>query len=228
MALISVTLADVLTDSTDSTDCNEGLDLRQLRATAKRAALLTPNESNVSNVTDPTPSQEDVLEVALEIFLAAQPDYNATPTLHSSQRSGHIRHRGHIKYLYHQTSRSAGPKILKHGFRSGHVGWCGGAIYFALSKGATNHKAVGLDSHRGFVIQAKVDLGRTKYGMPKYCTSSPKCWGKPLQQAIRCLDRRNEGGRFQSQGYDSIYFNPGDGGEYVIWDPSRVISMKRV
>ena len=33
-----VTLADVLTDSTDSTDCNEGLDLRQLRATAKRAA----------------------------------------------------------------------------------------------------------------------------------------------------------------------------------------------
>ena len=51
------------------------------------------------------------------------------------------RHRGHIKYLYHQTSRSAGPKILKHGFRSGHVGWCGGAIYFALSKGATYHKA---------------------------------------------------------------------------------------
>ena len=33
---------------------------------------------------------------------------------------------------------------------------------------------------------------------------------------------------FQSRGYDSIYFNPGDGGEYIIWDPSRVISMKRV
>ena len=32
-----------------------------------------------------------MLEVALEIFLAAQPDYNATPTLHSSQGSGHIR-----------------------------------------------------------------------------------------------------------------------------------------
>ena len=29
---------------------------------------------------------------------------------------------------------------------------------------------VGVDSHHGFVIQAKVDLGRTKYGMPKYCT----------------------------------------------------------
>lgn len=30
---------------------------------------------------------------------------------------------------------------MKNGFRSGHVGWCGGAIYFALSKGATYHKA---------------------------------------------------------------------------------------
>lgn len=222
MALISVTLADVLTD----TDCDEGLDLRQLKAANKAPPLAPSDGSNVSSVTDPT--FEDVLEVALEIFFAAQPDYNATPTLHSSQGSGHLRHRGHIKYLYHQTSRSAGPKILKHGFRSGHLGWCGGAIYFALSKGATNHKAVGVDSHHGFVIQAKVDLGRTKYGMPKYCTSSPKCWGKPLQQSIRCLDRRNQGGRFQSQGYDSMYFNPGDGGEYLIWDPSRVISMKRV
>jgi hypothetical protein len=27
---------------------------------------------------------------------------------------------------------------------------------------------VGVDSHHGFIIQAKVDLGRTKY-MPKYC-----------------------------------------------------------
>ena len=35
---------------------------------------------------------QDVLEVALEIFLAAQPDYNdnATPTLHR-QGSGHTR-----------------------------------------------------------------------------------------------------------------------------------------
>ena len=51
------------------------------------------------------------------------------------------RHGGHIKYLYHQTSKSAGPEILRHGFRRGHIGWCGGGIYFALSKGATYHKA---------------------------------------------------------------------------------------
>ena len=30
------------------------------------------------------------------------------------------------------------------------------------------------------------------------------------------------------RGYNSIYFNPGDGGEYVIWDPRRVISMRQV
>ena len=55
--------------------------------------------------------------------------------------SAFVRHGGHIKYLYHQTSTSAGPQILRHGFRRGHIGWCGGGIYFALSKGATYHKA---------------------------------------------------------------------------------------
>eukprot|EP00438_Fugacium_kawagutii_P022527 Skav225100 [mRNA] locus=scaffold621:555304:562822:- [translate_table: standard] len=203
--------------------CDGALELRQLRATAFSPNETAPNETEEDAELLGTYSPED----ALEIFLAAQPDYNETPSLTSSQGSHTSRHGGHIKYLYHQTSTSAGPQILRHGFRRGHIGWCGGGIYFALSKGATYHKAVGVDSHHGFIIEAKVDLGRTKY-MPKYCTSSPKCWGRPVHQAIRCLDRSYQGGHFQSDGYDSIYFNPGDGGEYMIWDSSRVLSMKRV
>ncbi|CAK8988934.1 unnamed protein product [Durusdinium trenchii] len=198
-------------------ECSEeALELSQLRAKKQRSEV---NES----VTNETVSHED----CLEIFLAAQPEYNETPLLKSSQSSGHIRHGGNIRYLYHQTSTSAGPKILNGGFRRGHIGWCGGGIYFALSAWSTYHKAVGLDSAHGFIIEAKVDLGRTKY-MPAYCTSSPRCWGIGVQQAIRCIDRSYQGGQFQSEGYDSIYFNPGDGGEFMIWDPSRVLSMRRV
>ncbi|CAE7252813.1 unnamed protein product, partial [Symbiodinium natans] len=204
-------------------DTDEALELAQLRATKQDKPLNDFDESAAGNesAADGNLSQED----CLEIFLAAQPDYNETPMLESSSSSGH--RSGHVRTLYHQTSRSAGPKILHGGFRRGHVGWCGGGIYFALSAGATYHKAVGVDSAHGFIIEAKVDLGRTKH-MPAYCTSSRGCWGIPVQSAIRCIDRSYQGGRFQSQGYDSVYFNPGDGGEYMIWDPRRVISMRRV
>eukprot|EP00913_Durusdinium_trenchii_P017637 g16576.t1 len=140
-------------------ECSEeALELSQLRAKKQRSEV---NES----VTNETVSHEE-----------------------PCQSSGHIRHGGNIRYLYHQTSTSAGPKILNGGFRRGHIGWCGGGIYFALSAWSTYHKAVGLDSAHGFIIEAKVDLGRTKY-MPAYCTSSPRCWGIGVQQAIRCIDR---------------------------------------
>jgi len=237
---VLVAATDLAVDTSALEACDAGgcdgaaaaLELRQLRVRETTERIVPANESDFADSSNGSTEEADLAgsyspEEALEFFLAAQPDYNETPSLSTERRSGHARHGGHIKYLYHQTSTSAGPQILRHGFRRGHIGWCGGGIYFALSKGATYHKAVGVDSHHGFIIQAKVDLGRTKY-MPKYCTSSPKCWGKPVHQAIRCLDRSYQGGRFSSDGYDSVYFNPGDGGEYMIWDPSRVISMKRV
>eukprot|EP00435_Cladocopium_sp_Y103_P028588 s2504_g7.t1 len=232
-ALIAATDLSLDTALSDDSDggCVTGaaaLELRQLRVRETTERINPANASGSNGSTEEADLAGSYSpEETLEFFLATQPDYNEAPSLSTERRSGHGRHGGHIKYLYHQTSTSAGPQILQHGFRRGHIGWCGGGIYFALSKGATYHKAVGVDSHHGFIIEAKVDLGRTKY-MPKYCTSSPKCWGKPVHQAIRCLDRSYEGGRFSSDGYDSVYFNPGDGGEYMIWDPSRVISMKRV
>ena len=63
--------------------------------------------------------------------------------LSSAVHSGHLRHRGKVMTLFHQTSTWAGPKILKHGFRRGHTGWCGGGIYFATNPWATYGKAVG-------------------------------------------------------------------------------------
>lgn len=153
----------------------------------------------------------------------------AADSTHSSHSKAHHPFRrsslgGSIKTLYHQTSTTAGPLILKGSFRRGHSGWCGGGIYFADSKESTYAKATGVDSHLGFIIEAIVDLGFTKY-LPYYCTSSPACWGGFHYD---CVDHSFQGDRFQSEGYDSISFNPGDGQEYMIWNSSRVLSMKRV
>ncbi|CAE7462522.1 unnamed protein product [Symbiodinium sp. CCMP2456] len=222
MAVVTAMAEEVLEAS--DCDADAALELAQLRARKQETSLNEIDESDPDHETfeSGNVSEED----CLGIFLAAQPDYNQTyePELESSSSLGHS---GHIRTLYHQTSRSAGPQILRGGFRRGHIGWCGGGIYFALSAGATYHKAVGVDSAHGFIIEARVDLGRTKH-MPAQCTSSRRCWGIPLQNAIRCIDHSYQGGHFQGQGYNSIYFNPGDGGEYVIWDPRRVISMRRV
>ena len=125
--------------------------------------------------------------------------------------------------LYHQTSQSAGRSILKHGFRPGHVGWCGAGIYFAMSPAATSQKIKGPDSHGGFMIEAKVDVGRVKH-MPWHCTTSPGCNHHPF---AKCQDRSNRGGWLSRQGYDSINFQPDPyGQEYVIFDKKRVVSMK--
>jgi len=112
--------------------------------------------------------------------------------------------------LYHQTSPEVGPKILKEGFRLGHEGFCGGAIYFATNKLATETKALGPDSHKGYMIEAKVDMGRVKF-FKGFCD-----------------DKHMTRQKLNAQGYDSIVFNPGDGEEFVIFDPARVKSTKHV
>eukprot|EP00930_Biecheleria_cincta_P033090 TRINITY_DN2291_c0_g1_i1.p1 TRINITY_DN2291_c0_g1~~TRINITY_DN2291_c0_g1_i1.p1 ORF type:complete len:170 (-),score=27.57 TRINITY_DN2291_c0_g1_i1:441-878(-) len=61
--------------------------------------------------------------------------------------------------LYHVTGSQVGPKILRWGFRPGHVGWCGGGIYFGNTAQETKIKAVGVDSKQGYLIEAKVEVG---------------------------------------------------------------------
>jgi len=110
--------------------------------------------------------------------------------------------------LYHQTGPTIGPLILAEGFRPGSRGWCGGAIYFATSPEATVTKAIGADSHTGFMIEAKVCLGKIKME-PKTC------------------DENMNKAKLAGEGYDTIKFNPGDGDEYVVYSPDRVKSTRR-
>mmetsp|Transcript_14904 Transcript_14904/g.43538 ORF Transcript_14904/g.43538 Transcript_14904/m.43538 type:complete len:323 (+) Transcript_14904:68-1036(+) len=125
------------------------------------------------------------------------------PTPRPSLGPGH----GRVLTLYHQTGRSIGPQILRSGFRPGSRGWCGGAIYFAMTPEATNRKAIGPDSHKGYIIEAQVDVGRVKH-MSRTC------------------DRHMTDNRLRGMHFDSIQFNPGDGDEYVVYTPHRVISMR--
>jgi len=108
---------------------------------------------------------------------------------------------------FHQTSPNVCKLIVNSAFRPGSDGHCGGAIYFALSPQATKTKAIGNDSKSGCMIEAKVDVGRVKY-------EGPRCGHKWTKQ------------EFLQTGYDSIRFDPGDGDELVIYDSSRVKSMK--
>eukprot|EP00439_Symbiodinium_sp_Y106_P052889 s1299_g7.t1 len=114
---------------------------------------------------------------------------------------------GNLRTGYHQTSPDVCKLIVRSAFRPGSDGHCGGAIYFALSPQATKTKAIGNDSKSGCMIEARVDVGRVKY-------EGPRCGHKWTKQ------------EFLQTGYDSIRFDPGDGDELVIYDSSRVKSMK--
>lgn len=118
-------------------------------------------------------------------------------------------HLGRVKVLYHQTSPKAAHLILKHGFRPGSVGWCGGGIYFATSPGATYKKAIGPDSQKGYILAARVDIGKVKHMGPA------------------CDDHLNSL-TLRAQHYDSVRFNPGDGTEYVVYSKHQVLSVRVV
>mmetsp|Transcript_8431 Transcript_8431/g.9294 ORF Transcript_8431/g.9294 Transcript_8431/m.9294 type:complete len:99 (-) Transcript_8431:47-343(-) len=93
----------------------------------------------------------------------------------------------------------------------------------ATSVAATSGKIKGPDSGAGYIIEAKVNLGRVKH-MAWHCTSSAGCNHHPY---AKCQDRKDRGSWLKSQGYDSINFTPDPyGPEYVIYDPDRVVSMR--
>ncbi|CAE8610004.1 unnamed protein product [Polarella glacialis] len=116
---------------------------------------------------------------------------------------------GKTMKLYHQTSAEIGALILANGFRAGFRGWCGGAIYFASTPESTFSKTSALESHKGFMIEANVSVGRVK-------TMKSTC------------DMSMTGSKLHEMGYDTITFNPVDGDEYVIYCSSQVISTKAV
>lgn len=119
--------------------------------------------------------------------------------------------------LYHQTSPQICSLIMAQGFKLGHGGWCGGAIYFALSPQATRTKAITPHSGVGCMIEAKVDVGNVKkYPCCRYC-------GGHQDQHIPWTEHS-----LKAKGYDAIEINPGDGPEIVVYNKNRIQSMRVV
>lgn len=178
-----------------------------------------------SGATPPSPSTTTTTQGATSAEVAARPSPSpipqGLPNLKTSAGGG-----GQTMTLYHITNPEAGAAILKSEFRPGKKGWCGGAIYFTPSPYDCWHKAApGMLAKGFFMIEAQVDIGRSK-SMPNYCTSPTIC---TLYNIVYCgCDEQNRGAQFLSEGYDSLNFNPGDGMEYIIWDPKRVKSMKQI
>jgi hypothetical protein len=120
-----------------------------------------------------------------------------------------LQKKANIVKAYHVTSPAVCKLILAGGFKPGSKGWCGGAIYFAATIQSVWTKAIGVDSRTGCLLEAKVNMGKIK-------KMGPKC---DMAMTPKTL---------AAEKYDSIAFNPGDGIEYVIYDPSRVISVKKI
>jgi len=127
--------------------------------------------------------------------------YQYTPTFRPPEPN--------IMTLYHTTSVNAAMAIVKTGFRPGHSGWCGGAIYFIDHPHLPQSKYAPEITQAGAVLEAKVDMGRMAH------------------MGHRCGTWRGRGtGVAARSGHQSIRFNPGDGDEYVIWDPKQVLSIR--
>jgi len=242
----SPTLEDECSSDTPEVDGSCGVSLRQLRATGSSVSVAeaeVAGDGAEPNSTDPPPAngtndgKDDEHDDDNNIGVpggwgegaAFGDELKKNLTLHgdsgwynpyhyhyhyhySARRRRHHSHHYHTKNvytLYHQTSPWVADLIVKMGFKPGSQGWCGGGIYFAKSADATETKAIGPDSHKGAIIQAGVDVGRVKY-MPKQC------------------DRSLNGWKVKKQGYDSVSFNPGDGPEFIVYDKSKVVWVKRI
>mmetsp|Transcript_66440 Transcript_66440/g.117481 ORF Transcript_66440/g.117481 Transcript_66440/m.117481 type:complete len:328 (+) Transcript_66440:52-1035(+) len=120
-----------------------------------------------------------------------------------------------IMTLYHQTSPQICQLILAGGFKIGHGGWCGNAIYFAVTPQATKTKAITPHSGTGCMIEAKVDVGNIqKFPCCRYCG------GQQNQHVYWTEDSLTQ------KGYQSIEINPGDGPEVIVYNPKQVLSTR--
>lgn len=189
-------------DACDASDVDCALSLRQLRAAASEANV---EQHSAEALVAPDEDQELLaasLPEAEEFFKAdeSSSEVSLSDTLHKKKT---------IRTGYHLTSPAVCQLIMAGGFKPGSKGWCGGAIYFAASYQSVWTKAIGVDSHTGCLLQVKVDLGRVK-------RMSPTC------------DMGMTGEKLAEEKKDSIVFNPGDGIEFVIFDPARVLSVKQI
>jgi len=117
---------------------------------------------------------------------------------------------GPVKTLYHTTSRRAAGAILATGFRPGRSGWCGGAIYFVDTPYLKRSKYAPGITKAGAIIEAQVTMGTMATHFDRHCRG----YGGGGVRAAR------------HAGYNSILFNPGDGNEFIIWDPRQVQSTR--
>jgi len=117
---------------------------------------------------------------------------------------------GPVMTLYHTTAVKWANAIVKEGFRPGHGGWCGGAIYFIDHPYLARSKFAPGVTEAGAILEAKVRMGRMATHFDRHC----KGYGGHGRWAA------------QNRGYNSIRFNPGDGNEFIIWHPSQVVSVR--
>jgi hypothetical protein len=117
---------------------------------------------------------------------------------------------GEVKTLFHTTSKEVAQLILASGFKPGHGGWCGGAIYFLDQPHLPKTKYASDGSTKtGAILEAQVDMGKEAH-YNCYCRGNG---GVGIHAAERSR-------------YNSITFNPGDGSEFIIWDTQQVKSVK--
>jgi len=130
-------------------------------------------------------------------------------TFHSIGLHGQTGYEENPIAMYHQTSRYLGPIIMKSEFHHGHYGWCGPAIYFAKTPQATYRKAIGNESHSGFIIKAYVKLGK---------------WIRVTKD--HCGDPEVRMGLLNA-GFTAFIVNPGDGDEWLIFHSQQVVKMEK-
>jgi len=121
--------------------------------------------------------------------------------------------------LFHITSPEVAKLIVAGNFRPGSTGWCGGAIYFSPVTHLPKSKYNPLKTQGGAVIEAQVDMGRTAVSTrPDACNNGADGSCCPIPGGGTGIEGA------QAANYNSIRFNPGDGDEFVIWNPAQVLS----
>ena len=119
----------------------------------------------------------------------------------------HVRLMSNVKTLYHQTNATSFRLIEQSGLKMlrGSSGMAGGGIYFAVSKGDTDHKA----HKKGVMLTCSVRLGKVK----KIAV------GGDVSVTFKSL---------QEEGFDSVEIPRPGGTEYVVYnlDQARVVKHK--
>lgn len=127
---------------------------------------------------------------------------------------GNSKLEGPVMTLYHTTSRHIARLILEQGFKSGNSGWCGGAIYF-IDRPYLKKSKFGRHTQRGAILEAQVQMGKMGTNFDHRCKL----------RGVYGLHSHGVGAA-KAHDFDSIRFNPGDGPEFIIWNPEQVKTVR--